>query len=1323
VPLAKLLKGGLIRNLLISHLTIAAVGAMLMGVAFFATYWLETNARQITEKSAPLLEATNKALLGLNQSVAAVCGWAVLGDDFFKEQRNIAWQKKIRPAISYLSSVPEHTSINDVDFSSIVKSLHDLEEWQWAIEDVAQTPGNFPARVYESERIHPVSVEVYSSVTALIELQKEVAEENQNLDLLLAMGDFRDSLSRAENSMLKFIDNGKEIDIQKFRQSIAAAETYYAGFLSDRISFGDDSKEQFAKLDRYFTIYLGLIKKVARLRQAPNWNVSRYWLKVEALPRAQSIELFLSALAEKQIKEMKVVSESVGIINRSIYWLLSVLFAFMLLISYLLARRFARTTGQPIKQLVAMTNEIATGQHDSVLTFTGDDEISHLGQSICQLAATLEYNEQQRISRDYLRKGRELVTEKLRGDLDLQTMANQVVNVLCEYTNATVGTFYEYDEEEQQLQLKATFGIQDAAPTFSLGEGLPGQVAKNRVIFSQFDLPEEYLSVSSSIFKSMPRQHIILPMLHDDVLCGVMELGTLTTFNESAEELLISVSESISIAIKACRSRNVEALLEELNDYNIQMQEQQISLRKVNEELEEQTMLLKDSEEALRASNEELEEKSEVLGRQKSAVEEKNRQVKKQSEELAQASQYKSDFLANMSHELRTPLNSILILSQSLSRNKKQNLTDHQVEDASIINNSGKDLLALINDILDLSKVEAGKMEFASEIVDVSGLMASFEDTFSPIAEDKGIQFLTKNTLSQQLQFKSDRQRLAQIIKNLISNAIKFTSQGNVSLKVDQVEFTGGTGIRFAVIDTGIGIPENKQETIFKAFHQADGSTSREYGGTGLGLSISWQLTECLGGKINIESKEGQGSTFEVLFPATLIDKGESKQLQASTNEVPEQKRSPNQINSADLPIPEKVAFENLIVDQLEEAPMVIADDRKEVAIGGKKSLLIIEDDKGFAQTLLTLAHDDHYLGIVAGEGREGIKLAHCYPVSAIILDLGLPDIDGQEVLNLLKNDLKTRHLPVHVIAGREAPEGLSQQGAIGFLQKPIDLTQMQSVFSRFDHILGTDEKTVLVIEGDLTDQQKMKDLLENDKTHLVFANDLESIEDCLESHSVHCLILDIATDQNAGISLLEKVKQNKPENKLPVIIHTGQELDQAQLDRAKSLSDRVILKDRTSASRLLDETQLFLHHVTSTLPEHQREVIHELYDDGEIFKGKHILLVDDDMRNLYALSGALTAEGMKVTTVENGEKGVAAMDATIDLVLMDIMMPIMNGYEAIEKIRQDARYQQMPIIALTAKAMSDDRQKCIDAGASDYFAKPVDAERLLSLMKIWLQR
>ncbi len=747
------------------------------------------------------------------------------------------------------------------------------------------------------------------------------------------------------------------------------------------------------------------------------------------------------------------------------------------------------------------------------------------------------------------------------------------------------------------------------------------------------------------------------------------------------------------------------------------------------QELEKSEEELKMQQEELKASNEEIESSNEELEEKTRALEEQNSQIQQQSEELSEskrlieekanevgrASKYKSEFLANMSHELRTPLNSLLILAKLLASNEEGNLTDEQVEEARVIYNGGLDLLGLINDILDLSKVEAGKLTVAADDVALDNIVGRMRQQFSPVSREKGVEFLITMTDDLPATLHTDAQRVEQILKNLLSNAFKFTEQGSVTLEVrrpdksmelQRASLDYGNAIAFSVIDTGIGIEPSKFKDIFEAFQQEDGSIDRHYGGTGLGLTIARKFAHMLDGEIHVASQKGKGSRFTLVLPV-MLTRAEAEETSTAWGDAT------TEVSRTELKTMPKTQMAEFI-----------PDDR--TRIGDKdKVLLIIEDDPAFAATLMKIARKRGYKCLAAGDGKTGLVLAVEQPVTAILLDLKLPDIDGMHVLDQLKHSLRTRHIPVHIISGRDEGNTLPlRKGAIGYLTKPVEKEAVEGALIKIESLLKSEIKHVLVVEDDEKTQIAVNNLLKKKDIHITIAGQGSVGLKRLEDTKFDCVILDLQLPDMTGFEWLERMEKEAGENATPpVIIYTARELTEEENRQLSRYTGSIVIKGARSPERLLDEVTLFLHSVESTLSSDQQEIIRMQHNPDKVLQGRTLLLTDDDLRNTFALSKLLRKHGMNIVIADNGQMALDKLkeNRSIELIIMDIMMPVMDGYQAMREIRAQRSLKEIPIIALTARAMPEEQNKCMAAGANDYLTKPVDIERLLTLLRVLL--
>lgn len=992
------------------------------------------------------------------------------------------------------------------------------------------------------------------------------------------------------------------------------------------------------------------------------------------------------------------------------------------------------------KEVVDQANRIAKGDYSTKIVPRSDKDT--LGVALYDMTKTLRETSKEMNEQDWLKTGLSQLESKLSGLRDIKKMTSEVISFLADYLDCQIGLIYV--REGENLLLTATYALKDSKSKFNrfkLGEGLVGQAAAEgkRIYLKKPDnnVPE----VNYGVDAKTPSNLLIIPFEYENEVRGVIQLGSFSVFDEVKQSFLDLCIDSIGIAINAVQTHShVEKLLQQTQEQANELQAQQEELRQANEELEEQTKALKISEEnlkhqqeELKVTNEELEERTNDLEIERDNIRKKNLELRKAQEEIAKkakdleiASKYKSEFLANMSHELRTPLNSILVLSQLLSDNKKGNLTDKEKEFAKTINSSGSDLLELINEILDLSKVESGKLDIHIEEMYLQEVNDFLIRTFEPVTNEKGLKLNFEIDKNVPEYIRTDSQRVLQIIKNLFSNAIKFTTTGSITLKVTRppidtefsiVDLDPEKTVALSVIDTGIGIPKEKLQQIFEAFKQADGTTSRKYGGTGLGLTISRSFSELLGGEIHVASTEGQGSTFTLFLP-DILTKDKVEKEQEKEEEKVQEKVATQEPGKEKKTIRKKKEKVQEVADEYDD----IGDDRHNIN-KGDEFILIIEDDKNFCKVLIELAHEKHFKCMVALDGETGLHYADYHIPSAIILDIGLPGMDGYEVMEHLKNNSKTRHIPVHVISASDKSMDAMKMGAIGYLIKPVSQEKLEEVFNKIEKIISVPIRKALVVEDDTITRKSIVNLLDEGNVEIKAVESGEEAYDLLKQESFQCMILDLGLKELSGYELLEKIRKDKDIEDLPIIIYTGQELSKEDDAKLKKYADSIIIKGARSFERLLSEATLFLHQVQEEMPTNKQKMLAELNDREDVLSGKTILVVDDDMRNVFALSSVLEEQGLKVVVGKNGLEGLQQLrkNKDISLVLMDIMMPEMDGYEATREIRKNKKYEKLPIIALTAKAMKEDRAKCIAAGANDYLAKPVNTDKLISLLRVWL--
>ncbi len=954
-------------------------------------------------------------------------------------------------------------------------------------------------------------------------------------------------------------------------------------------------------------------------------------------------------------------------------------------------------------------------------------EVSYLKDNINEMIRNLKETTQKNAQQDWLKTNLARFTRLLQGQRDLQAVTKLILSELAPLVSAHHGVFYMMDSQDDDARLRmiASYGYRSSRklPTsFLPGEGLVGQCAVEKTRIWLTDVPRDYIVVSSGLGSAPPNNIVVLPILFEQQVKAVIEIASLDRFTETHLSFLDQLMESIGVVLNTIEANSrTESLL-------TQSQSLAQELQQTNMELAEKARLLSEQ-------NIEVERKNREVEQAKLALEEKATQ-------LALSSKYKSEFLANMSHELRTPLNSLLILAQQLSDNPEGNLSGKQVEFAKTIHGSGSDLLTLINDILDLSKIESGTVTLDVSEYRFSNLRNYVDRTFRHMAEAKHLGFHVDLAENLPTAVMTDTTRLQQVLKNLLSNAFKFTSHGQVSLNISLVT-SGWTAdhphllhadavLAFSVSDTGVGIPQDKLQLIFEAFQQADGSTARKYGGTGLGLSISRELARLLGGEIRVESTVNAGSTFTLYLP---YNRAGFINYEATTRQ-PQQARlappaaSPAAAPSAPLMFRGGDADSGAVATIEVPAPAgsglveyaSMLDDRALIA-PGDPSVLIVEDDDRFAKVVLEYAREKNFKAIVTHRGDSALSLARDYLPSAILLDIDLPDIDGFTVLDRLKRDPSTRHIPVHVMSSLRERERALRQGAISYLNKPVEREALQEEFTRIQKFLMGGKRSLLVVEDDMAQRESIVSLIGDADLRIVTAVDGKSALEALDASHFDCMVLDLTLPDISGFELLDQIGKKPELRDLPIVIYTAQELNRKEVTKLKKYAKTIVIKDARSPERLLDETALFLHRSHASLPELQRKMLEDIHAQDGGLAGRKVLIVDDDLRNIFALSSLLERQQMQVSFAENGRDGIEVLekDPSIEIVLMDIMMPEMDGYDTMRAIRRIPKFKSLPIITLTAKAMKGDRDKCIAAGASDYITKPVDVAQLLSLMRVWL--
>ena len=974
-----------------------------------------------------------------------------------------------------------------------------------------------------------------------------------------------------------------------------------------------------------------------------------------------------------------------------------------------------REINQRINIIREIAAKISAGDYSIRVNDEEKDALGSLSLSLNRMAISLETSFNQLADKEWHQTGVAGLNNRMVGEKDVNTLTGHIIEFLTEYTSSQVGVLY-LAGPDNTLVITGSFAFTPAGNrrVIPVGQGLAGQCAASAKTMLLKDVSPDNITISYAAGEIRPVNIVAVPILYEGHVKGVMELASLVPYTHNDLTFLEAVGHNVGIALTTAENRRrMQELLEETQAQSEELQVQHGELENINTELEAQAQKLQASEEELRVqqeelqqANQELEERSRLLEDRNQVIVERNLEIQKKAEELEVSTKYKSEFLANMSHELRTPLNSILLLSRLMAENNDKNLNSDQVESAHVIQSSGKGLLNLIDEILDLSKIEAGKMDLEYAHVPVHEICADMEGLFAPIAREKNLALNIDIQAEAPVLIETDKMRLEQILKNLLSNALKFTARGSVTLQVAAVA-EHPNQVRFSVKDTGIGIPADKQQIIFEAFQQADGSTRRKYGGTGLGLSISRELAKLLGGEIRLDSEPGSGSEFIVTIP---VQPQEEKENVAPATQQQAEEVWKDAVRAKDK-------RDDYIATEI---PEEIPDDRHNLN-ANDKVILIVEDDTKYAGILLEFTRKRGYKGIVAVRGDHGIEMAQRYKPVAILLDIVLPVQSGWQVMEALKSNPATRPIPVHIISSLEAKRESLQKGAVDFINKPLALDQMPRIFQQLENALTRNPKKVLIVEENAKHAQALAYFLENFNVSTEITINITSSVAALQKKDVNCVILDMGVPDQHAYETLETVKSNPGLEDLPIIIFTGKNLSRAEENRIRQYADSIVIKTAHSYQRMLDEVALFLHLVeekTDNKPGRKQSTPLK-----EVLQGKTVLIADDDVRNIFSLTKALEQHKMNIVSALDGKEALQQLENNpkVDIVLMDMMMPEMDGYETIKMIRESAKNKHLPILAVTAKTMLGDREKCIRAGASDYISKPVDIDQLVSLLRVWL--
>jgi signal transduction histidine kinase/CheY-like chemotaxis protein/CHASE3 domain sensor protein len=1174
----------------------------------------------------------------------------------------------------------------------------------------------------------------------------EVLGELKNLNL---------NLQSAEASQRAFIVTGEQRSLQPFDGAISNLDK---SLVKLRRLTSDNPQQQslLSKLELLIPQRVDIIRNRLLLRQNQGFEAARQEIiSDKGREVTDQIRNLISQIEADEQKILQLRSINTQKSSKQAFNAIYIGVPFVILLLILILIYLNREISHPLQELSKQTVALADGDLSvSIRENKREDEVGMLIKAFNRMVTSLrnktKYSEQQTWLKSNLAK----FSQMLQGQRDLATVAKIILSELAPLVNAQQGVLYfkEADREPPAMILLGSYAYQqrkNLSNRYQLGESLVGQCALEKQKILLTNVPDDYIQISSGLGEAKAKNIIVLPILFESEVAAVIELASFQVFKKIHLTFLDELCETLGVVLNAIASdiRTVELLKQsqalaellqnqqaELQESNERLAEQAKTLQASEELLQQQQQELQQSNEELQDLNNELEKKAELLELQKQEVEIKNNQLEEarqsleiQASELELSSKYKSQFLANMSHELRTPLNSLLILAKLLSENSEGNLTTKQIEYSNTIYGAGNDLLSLINDILDLAKIESGTMSFEYYPLPLAELKQYLERTFKQTAQYRGLNFILDFAANLPSSIDTDAKRLQQVLKNLLANAFKFTEQGEVRLTVNFASHgwnvynetlnESNSVIAFSVSDTGIGIAPEKQKIIFEAFQQADGSTNRKHGGTGLGLSISREIVRLFGGEITLSSHLGEGSTFTLYLP--INSEHRNVVTSAPANNI--NQNSGAKVNSSFNTAVDTTHIETTNKSQIYSA-LTLQDDRKNIK-SSERVLLIIEDDINFARILYEMAQIQGFKSVIAQNGNSGISLARQIKPSAILLDIDLPGIDGWMVLDRLKHDVNTRHIPVHVMTVEDGKQRSLQQGAIGYLQKPVTKEEISEALNKIKAFIERSLKYLLVAEDDIVQRQSITELIGagNGDVSITDVGTAEAALAEIRSRRFDCMVLDLGLPDMDGFELLELIKKEENGESLPIIIYTGKEISKTQEVKLRRITETIIIKDVNSPERLLAEASLFLHRVQKELPINQQKMLEQSNDS--ILTNQKVLIVDDDVRNIFALTGLLEKHKMQVVYAENGREGIETLEKNpdINIILMDIMMPEIDGYETTRKIRQNNQFKSLPIIALTAKAMQGDREKCIEAGASDYITKPVDTEQLLSLLRVWL--
>ena len=1159
------------------------------------------------------------------------------------------------------------------------------------------------------------SVASFLSINSLLESNSSV---NHTQKIIYNLNNSQRIVLDAQSGVRGFLLTGNDMFLNRYLQSTVELDESIK--VLEELTAGNKNQQSYVRtLKTYHQKFYNYLKEKVYLKRqglpiaAEDLNQGKEIMDAlrENYNTMENEELTALKVRTDDSREYGVYSSILIIIAALIAISLSVLFFVRILNDFKKRAEMAKMlldseleTNRRIKMVGVAAEKITRGDY-SIKVEDNDGALGSIGVSLNLMSESLQENFNALASREWIKAGIASLNEVMIGEKGLSILTQDIMNYIAEYTQSSAGILYLSEKNVLVVSAGYSFIPNQLHKRLKYGEGLTGQAAISKKMLELRSFDEENVRISYALGEIKPKHIIALPII-DGSVTGVIELVSLKIYTDLEIEFLNSVANNIAIAIKAAENRKrVQELLEETEAQSEELKAQHSELEGMNAELETQTEKLQASEEELRVQQEELQQTNEELSERGTLLEERNLEIQKKSEDLELTTRYKSEFLANMSHELRTPLNSILLLSRLLSENNDANMNSEQVEFAKVIESSGNGLLGLIDEILDLSKIEAGKMDLDNADIMINDIATNLYNLFTVVANEKKINFKISSSEAP-LFIKSDQVRLEQILKNLISNALKFTKEGSVTLEIVKPEGEKNR-VQFIVKDTGIGIPLSKQPLIFEAFQQADGSTKRKYGGTGLGLSISRELAKLLGGEITLRSEINSGSTFTLSIPIIPV----TYQVATQESDVKFTKEElENEIDSKKIEDREKYISTFI--------PEAIPDDKSNIT-ATDKVILIVEDDVNFAKSLLEFTREKGYKGVVTVRGDYALNLALTYKPLGVLLDIQLPIKNGWEVMEELKSNPLTKHIPVHIMSSHKMKQESLLKGAVNFLDKPVAFEKLPEVFQRIEHFVNRQAQKVLIIEDNTQHAKALSSFLESNNISSDIKSKIEDGIAALENPEMDCVILDMGIPDRHAYEILDNIKKNKGLENPPVIVFTGKSLSLIEEQKIRKYADSIVVKTAYSYQRMLDEVSLFLHLVEDGKKDNNQK----LNKLNNVLNGKTVLVVDDDVRNIYSLTKALESVKMNVITAIDGQEAIKAMykNTGIDVVLLDMMMPNMDGYETATMIRNNKEWKNLPVIAVTAKAMTGDRDKCINAGASDYITKPVDVDQLLSLLRVWL--